>query len=71
MVLIASLGFRRDVNFGVDERYYAKARVIMAVISAISFIISILLLAFKVLHISIFRKLIIFITLNKRKMEKI
>ncbi|XP_063678240.1 DNA damage-regulated autophagy modulator protein 2-like isoform X4 [Bolinopsis microptera] len=40
MFLIASLGFRRDVNFGVDERGYAKARLFMAFLSAISFIIS-------------------------------
>ncbi|XP_063678239.1 DNA damage-regulated autophagy modulator protein 2-like isoform X3 [Bolinopsis microptera] len=39
MFLIASLGFRRDVNFGVDERGYAKARLFMAFLSAISFII--------------------------------
>ena len=47
MVLIASLGFRRDVNFGVDERPYAKARMIMAVVSAVSFIISILSIAIR------------------------
>ena len=42
MFLIASLGFRQDVNFGVDERQYAKARLVMAFLSLISFIISIL-----------------------------
>ncbi|XP_063678238.1 DNA damage-regulated autophagy modulator protein 2-like isoform X2 [Bolinopsis microptera] len=42
MFLIASLGFRRDVNFGVDERGYAKARLFMAFLSAISFIIMII-----------------------------
>ena len=41
MFLIASLGFRRDVKFGVNERPYAKARMIMAVVSALSFIIMI------------------------------
>ncbi|KAL5252303.1 hypothetical protein ACHWQZ_G015166 [Mnemiopsis leidyi] len=41
MFLIASLGFRQDVNFGVDERQYAKARLAMAILSAVSFIITI------------------------------
>ena len=41
MFLIASLGFRRDVKFGVNERPYAKARMIMAVVSALSIIIMI------------------------------
>ena len=59
MFLIASLGFMKDVNFGVDERQYAKARMVMAIISIISFIISILLLAeFK--YIKRFRKNISF-----------
>ena len=45
MFLIASLGFMREVNFAVDERKYAKARMIMAIVSLFSFIISILLIS--------------------------
>ena len=42
MFLIASIGFMRDGNFGVNEAKYSRARLCMAFLSLISFLLSIL-----------------------------